>query len=1023
MRKKLTQFLALLLFFSICLTYLPASASAAPTAIPEYGDVVNLGAGLSSEMAIRSFAEVVNHDGQDYLIVPATGGWIFEFKLTEYLSGKQTNGTWVRNSYNTGCNIPKAIVQNSKGDIYVSYSGGLIFVYNFATGASRTLSPGLGDIVSMARDEKDNMYIVGSNKVMKVSPYDQITPLFTSDDIYMGNSIVYGDGYLYLWGPTADGNRSKFFKIDPSNGKKVDEYVLEKKGTREYLSYIDGVIFAGTSAENGMIALDAATMEPIDVGSDVAINGIVTNPKDGKAYMTLTGKGLHSYNLATRKIEGKVNGIGMGSALVIRNAFLTGQSDCMAVMISGKTPAVLDIKKGTTQRCPDLVTEGKSYQEMQSICTGIAGTGATIYLGGFLTPRVGSYTMYADDPMNSQMISHGNSQTDNMITYKGKLYLGCYTGAHLVEYDPATNAVTELVSDIQANYEQTRLHGLTAGDDKIFFSTIPNTLELGGVVGWYDLKTRQTTVIRNLVPDQSIISLAYDENTKLLYGASSISGGLDSKATQTEAMLMVYDVQEKKLLGNFSVRNEANPNSELAFRMENGDKIPTYIAGIARDPNTGKFWGLVGQTLFTFEYNRAKNTLRIYKEWEKEGGGKKSYPTGTSLQWFPRNFLFDSKGYLYIMISDKGLMRFDVKNPSNNQVLTKDFTRRYCFGSDGNIYYTQGWDLRMIPITEVGVVEQTILAAKTTSQIQTARQYYELLSAGDKMLVNRSVYSKLVQLEGGNPLAGPSAVEQVEMKIQSIGVVTEDSELAIKTAREAYDALSDAEKAEVRNYDVLVAAEQEYASLTGSGLSGADLAVVSSMIAKIDGIGEVTLEKETTIALVRMSYDMLTAEQKEAVTNYDKLEAAEATLAQLKKGGTSGGSVVLVEIQIDAIGEVTIGSQAAIESARMAYDALTEEQKAQVKNAQVLFDAEAAYEALVNGGGSGTVIVIVVSVVVVLLAGGGVGAYLYMKKKKNTAETPAEAAPAEEAPAEEAPTEEKPTEETPAAEAPVENVP
>ena len=50
--------------------------------------------------------------------------------------------------------------------------------------------------------------------------------------------------------------------------------------------------------------------------------------------------------------------------------------------------------------------------------------------------------------------------------------------------------------------------------------------------------------------------------------------------------------------------------------------------------------------------------------------------------------------------------------------------------------------------------------------------------------------------------------------------------------------------------------------------------------------------------------------------------------------------------KIDAIGTVTLDSKAAIEAARTAYDALTEEQKALVTNDDVLTAAEATLKAL-----------------------------------------------------------------------------
>ena len=102
----------------------------------------------------------------------------------------------------------------------------------------------------------------------------------------------------------------------------------------------------------------------------------------------------------------------------------------------------------------------------------------------------------------------------------------------------------------------------------------------------------------------------------------------------------------------------------------------------------------------------------------------------------------------------------------------------------------------------------------------------------------------------------------------------------------------------------------------------------------IDAIGTVTLDSEEAIKAARGAYDALTEEQKAQVGNYQTLLDAEAKLADLQAADA-------VEKLIDAIGTVTLDSEEAIKAARGAYDALTEEQKAQVGNYQTLLDAEA----------------------------------------------------------------------------------
>ena len=168
------------------------------------------------------------------------------------------------------------------------------------------------------------------------------------------------------------------------------------------------------------------------------------------------------------------------------------------------------------------------------------------------------------------------------------------------------------------------------------------------------------------------------------------------------------------------------------------------------------------------------------------------------------------------------------------------------------------------------------------------------------------------------------AADAVEKLIDAIGTVTLDSEEAIKAARGAYDALTEEQKAQVGNYQTLLDAEAKLA----------DLQAADAVEKLIDAIGTVTLDSEEAIKAARGGYDALTEEQKELVGNYQTLLDAEAKLADLQAADA-------VEKLIDAIGTVTLDSEEAIKAARGAYDALTEEQKAQVGNYQTLLDAEA----------------------------------------------------------------------------------
>ena len=200
--------------------------------------------------------------------------------------------------------------------------------------------------------------------------------------------------------------------------------------------------------------------------------------------------------------------------------------------------------------------------------------------------------------------------------------------------------------------------------------------------------------------------------------------------------------------------------------------------------------------------------------------------------------------------------------------------------------------------------------------IEEAKKAYNLLTDEQKEQIKnadaiKTAEEKLSKLQ----------VENADSKISAIGDVTLDSKDAIKDARDTYDALTDDQKKQVTNYDVLETAEAKLSDLQ-----------VENVKTKIDGIGEVTLSSSSTIKAARTAYDALTDDQKKQVTNYDVLEAAEKKLSDLQ--------VENVKNKIDGIGEVTLSSSSTIKAARSAYNALTADQKKQVTNYDVLQKAE-----------------------------------------------------------------------------------
>lgn len=174
--------------------------------------------------------------------------------------------------------------------------------------------------------------------------------------------------------------------------------------------------------------------------------------------------------------------------------------------------------------------------------------------------------------------------------------------------------------------------------------------------------------------------------------------------------------------------------------------------------------------------------------------------------------------------------------------------------------------------------------AKTVAEMRAAIEANKDHPFMEEMLADLNVVAK--------KLADKAAAKAVDDLIDAIGDVTltDDCKAKIDAARTAYDALTDAQKALVSKLDILTDAEAKLAQLKKEA---ADKAAVDDVIAKIDAIGKVKLDKDSKakITAARAAYDALDDELKAQVTNYNTLLAAEKRYQQLRdKQNANDGS-------------------------------------------------------------------------------------------------------------------------------------
>ena len=232
-------------------------------------------------------------------------------------------------------------------------------------------------------------------------------------------------------------------------------------------------------------------------------------------------------------------------------------------------------------------------------------------------------------------------------------------------------------------------------------------------------------------------------------------------------------------------------------------------------------------------------------------------------------------------------------------------------------------------------------------QIKSVQEIYESLTQEEKDRLTVNEYNKLMALIEKIDGLNQEAANKVIADIAAIGPIDEitlESAKQIQKARAGYDALNEYAQyivkcAEPVDYYTLAAAEARLKELQDAAAEQEriDRAAAAAVDNLIDEIGKVTLESKQAIETARAAYDNLTPTQKTYVTKLNTLTAAEAAYKTLVDRKAADD----VTEKINEIGKVTLESKTAIEAARAAYNALTDDQKPLVENYDVLTAAEA----------------------------------------------------------------------------------
>ena len=184
--------------------------------------------------------------------------------------------------------------------------------------------------------------------------------------------------------------------------------------------------------------------------------------------------------------------------------------------------------------------------------------------------------------------------------------------------------------------------------------------------------------------------------------------------------------------------------------------------------------------------------------------------------------------------------------------------------------------------------------------------------------------------------ADKAAADAVTEKLNALpseeDVMFQD-EAVLKQAREAYDALSEDQKKFVSGeaYDKLEKAEQKLEALK------AEAEAVTKQIQELPAVGDLKLEDAEKVSLARSAYDALNADQKRQLTEsgvLDTLLTAENQLSLLEREKDEAEKVAQQINSLPEVKDLKLADKTAVEAARKAYDALSDNQKAMIEDAK-----------------------------------------------------------------------------------------